>query len=349
MNIISVIIPFFNSERYLEKCIRSIINQTFNNLEIILVNDGSTDNSILICKKYSKKDNRIIIVNRKQNEGVEKARLEGLKKSKGQYIFFIDADDWLANKSVLKDLFEAAESTGADYIEIGCQRVLDNFKWIKRKFDNSPPIAFSQPQLFQDYFLSFFGINKLSVNIWGKLYRRSTIHKANIKPLGLHMGEDLAFNLQLFPHLQKIVLLNQPGYNYRIGGMTSRNNPHFLKDMKKLFYFKEGMIEKYDYKKAIPFTRYELKNVLKTEICQNIAYKKDSKNEIIEWISNEIKDPIYNNLYDINPSENFWNDPFVIALTHNDSEELYSICKKIVLKQTPKRLLKKIAFKLLNP
>lgn len=348
MIIISIIIPVFNAERYLEKCIKSIICQTYKNLEIIIVNDGSSDNSLSKCKKYAIKDTRIVIVNKNNNEGVEKARMEGLEKSTGQYIFFIDADDWLDNKSVLKNLFETAESTGADYVEIGCQRVLDNFKLIKSKYNSSNPINICQPELMESYFISFFGINKLSVNIWGKLYRKSAIDKANIKPLGLQMGEDLAFNLQLFPHLNKIVLLNQPGYNYRVGGMTSCYNPFFLKDMKKLFYFKEEMIKKYNYQKGVPFIRYELKNVLKTEICQNIAYRKSPKKEIIKWISNEIKDPIYNCLHDIDHSENFWSDSFVIPLIHKDSEELYNICKKILWKQKPKQYLKKIAFKMFN-
>ena len=127
--------------------------------------------------------------------------------------------------------------------------------------------------------------------------------------------------------------------------MTSRYNPYFLKDMKSLFYFKEEMILKFNYRKAKQWTRYELKNVLKSEICQLITYKKYKKNELIRKISEEITDPIYDNLYDIDPSENFWNSPFVIAFKNKDAEQLFEICKKEVMKQAPKRILKNLSFK----
>ncbi|MCH5229133.1 MAG: glycosyltransferase family 2 protein [Muribaculaceae bacterium] len=345
---ISIIIPFYNASRYLNQCITSIINQSFKNIEILLINDGSTDNSQLICEKFANQDCRIKITNKIINEGSETARFSGLKIAKGNYIFFIDGDDWLDNLYILEKLYLAAEELNTDYVEIGMQRVLDSHKIIKNKFLSTSPVVISNPQLFEDYFISFFGFNKLSVSVCGKLYRKSSIEKANIQPLGIAMGEDLGFNLQLFPHLNNILLFNQPGYNYRIGGLTSRYNPHFLKDMKRLFYFKEEMIKKYDYKKAIPFTRYELKNVLKSEICQKIIYKKGSKKDIIRMISNEIEDPIYKHLYEINSSENFWINPFVIAFKNKDAKQLLEICNKEVIRKAPIRFLKNVAFKILN-
>jgi len=92
--LISVIIPIYNSEKYLKRCIDSIINQTYKNIEIICINDGSTDESYNILKQYEIKDNRIIILN-KLNQGVSSARNDGIRISKGQYITFVDSDDWL--------------------------------------------------------------------------------------------------------------------------------------------------------------------------------------------------------------------------------------------------------------
>ena len=91
---ISVIITIYNMEQYLDKCIQSVINQTYKNLEIILVNDGSTDKSFNICKKYAISDNRVVVVN-KNNEGLVKARISGIMQAVGDYITFVDADDWL--------------------------------------------------------------------------------------------------------------------------------------------------------------------------------------------------------------------------------------------------------------
>lgn len=87
---ISVIIPVFNTARFLFTCLKSVINQAFQELEIIVVNDASTDNSLQICNKFKEKDNRIILIDKKQNEGVEKARYDGILAAKGDYICFVD-------------------------------------------------------------------------------------------------------------------------------------------------------------------------------------------------------------------------------------------------------------------
>ena len=93
-DLISVIVPVYNCEKYLDRCIESLINQTYKNIEIILINDGSKDNSLEICNKWQKNDNRIIVIN-KENGGVSSARNKGLEIAKGKYISFIDSDDYL--------------------------------------------------------------------------------------------------------------------------------------------------------------------------------------------------------------------------------------------------------------
>ena len=92
--LISIIVPIYNVSKYLDKCLNSLINQTYKNIEIILINDGSTDNSISICLKYKKKDKRIRLYNKK-NGGLSSARNMGIKYSKGNYLFFVDSDDFL--------------------------------------------------------------------------------------------------------------------------------------------------------------------------------------------------------------------------------------------------------------
>lgn len=344
---ISVIVPIYNSSRFLSQCIKSILNQDFKDFEIILVNDGSTDDSEILCSDFKKIDKRIILIN-KINEGAEKARFSGLEKANGKYIFFIDADDWLAHKKVLSNLYEIAEISGSDYVEIGSARVLDKYGIIKKKNYGSGIIEISQPELLEEYFISFFGYNKLSVNIWGKLYRRSTLENTNLQPLNLYMGEDLAFNMYLFPYLKKISILDELGYYYRFGGFTTKYNDKFIGDSKRLFFLKEEMIKKYNYKKASKLIRIELKNVLKTEIIQLINYRKGSKTEIIKKISNEIDDPIYKNLYDIESNSAFWDEPFVRAFMNRDVEQIYDICRKEMIHQFPKRCLKKFVFNFLN-
>ena len=101
---ISIIIPIYNVEKYLSKCIESLVGQTYKDIEIILINDGSPDHCLSICEQYSKKDNRIIVIDQ-ENKGVSAARNAGLKMAKGEYIGFVDPDDWIA-----VDMYEGLHS-----------------------------------------------------------------------------------------------------------------------------------------------------------------------------------------------------------------------------------------------
>ena len=109
---VSVILTIYNAEKYLEETLNSIENQTFRNIEIICVNDGSTDNSIKIIKQFIEKDNRIKLVDKK-NEGVWKARLDGIKAAKGNYIVFIDSDDTII-ESYIEKLYDSITKKNAD-------------------------------------------------------------------------------------------------------------------------------------------------------------------------------------------------------------------------------------------
>lgn len=342
---ISVIIPIYNTAKFLSTCIESIINQTFRELEIIIVNDASTDSSIHICNKFKKEDNRIILIDKKQNEGVEKARYDGILASKGEYICFVDSDDWL-EKDALKRMYDKAFETDADYVEIGMQRVLDKHKIIKKKANPTVRGLITQPQLFDLYYISFFGVNILSVNIWGKLYK-SSILKEPPQPIGLAMGEDLYFNLEIFPRLQKIYIDDYIGYNYRFGGMTTRYNKNLFPNLKVLYGIKKEKIEKYQYYKASEYIHIELKNVLISDIKQRILFKYGSQEDIINQISQELTDSIWNDMQQIKDS-NIITSLIVQAIINKDANTIYEICKSDIKKYYPQWILKRIISKLLN-
>lgn len=342
---ISVIIPVYNTAKFLSTCIKSIINQTFRELEIIIVNDASTDSSIHICNKLKKEDNRIILIDKKQNEGVEKARYDGILASQGEYICFVDSDDWL-EKDALKRMYDKAFETDADYVEIGMQRVLDKHKIIKKKANPTVRGLITQPQLFDLYYISFFGVNILSVNIWGKLYK-SSILKEPPQPIGLAMGEDLYFNLEIFPRLQKIYIDDYIGYNYRFGGMTTRYNKNLFPNLKVLYGIKKEKIEKYQYYKASEYIHIELKNVLISDIKQRILFKYGSQEDIINQISQELTDSIWNDMQQIKDS-NIITSLIVQAIINKDANTIYEICKSDIKKYYPQWILKRIISKLLN-
>lgn len=342
---ISVIIPVYNTAKFLSTCIKSVANQTYQDLEIILINDASTDNSIHICNTFKEKDKRIILIDKKQNEGVEKARYDGILAATGEYICFVDSDDWL-EKNTLKRMYDKAIETDADYVEIGMQRVLDRHKIIKRKSNPTVKGLITQPQLFDSYYISFFGMNILSVNLCGKLYK-SYIIKNPPQPIGLAMGEDLYFNLELFPRLQKIYIDDYIGYNYRFGGMTTRYNKNLLPNLKVLYSIKKRKIEKYKYDKASEYIRIELKNVFISDINQRILFNYGSKEDMINQIGQELMDPIWNDIQQIkNP--NIIASPIVQAIIHKDANAIYELCQSDTKKYYPQWILKRIISKILN-
>lgn len=340
---ISVIIPVFNSAHCLPQCLNSLINQTYSDIEIICVNDASTDNSIDVMNEFANTYKRIRIIDKKNNEGVDKARFTGLAQAKGKYITFIDSDDWLCDKNILKKMVVKVEETDADYVEMGMQRVLDKAGWIKRPLINQIHGLIKQPELFNRYYISFFGKNLLTVNMVGKLYRKSVLDKANLSPSGLKMGEDLAFNLKLFPQLNSVYILDDIGYNYRFGGMTTRYNPSLYPDLKMLYLIKEQLIEEYQYYKASNFIKFEIKNVLRSDICQQIIFKAGTKDQIISNISKELSDPLWDRALQIKDHPNYFNSPFVQAIQNKDAEKAYTLCLEKVNKEKWSRLIKRIA------
>ena len=342
---ISVIIPVYNTAKFLSTCIKSVINQTFEDIEIILVNDASTDNSIHICNTFKEKDNRIVLIDKQQNEGVEKARYDGILTATGDYICFVDSDDWL-EKDALRRMYDKAVETDADYVEVGMQRVLDRHKIIKKKTYSTIKGLITQPQLFDSYYISFFGVNILSVNIWGKLYKSSILQNPP-QPIGLAMGEDLYFNLEIFPHLQKIYIDDYIGYNYRFGGMTTQYNKNLLPNLKALYSIKKRKIEKYKYDKASEYIRIELKNILVSDIKQRILFKYGSKGDIINQINQELTDPVWNDIQQIkNP--NIITSPIVQAIITKDANAIYELCQSDTKKYYPQWILKRIVSKILN-
>ena len=195
---ISVIVPVYNVEKYLPKCLDSILCQTFSNIEIICVNDGSTDNSRKILEEYKNKDSRIIIVDKK-NGGLSSARNAGMKVAKGEFFSFIDSDDWI-DSSMLEKLYKNITSLDTD-ISI-C--AVHQFDETNQKIDDS------NPYYTLEYFDSSFDNKSFSyketkpfimdvcVMAWNKLYRRSLIDKCKAEfPDGL-IFEDGPFFFTIF-------------------------------------------------------------------------------------------------------------------------------------------------------
>jgi len=171
---ISIIVPIYNAEKFLPEAIESLINQTFKDIEIILVNDGSPDGSQKICEKYAKKDERIIIVN-KENGGLADARNAGMKVATGKYIMFLDADDMFEPDSC-ENMYKAIEENKADYV-IGNYQMIeeDGTRWNNTAFDMNKYQDFKLDK--NDFKKSFFVMNSTA---WNKIYRAEFLEEHDI-------------------------------------------------------------------------------------------------------------------------------------------------------------------------
>lgn len=202
--LLSIILPVYNSEKYVGKAIESILNQTFKDFELIIVNDASKDDSINICKKYSHVDERIKIVDKKINEGILLARASGIKIAKGMYVGFVDSDDFI-DKNYYKLLIEGVVETDADIVISGASSIIKNKKYIE-----------TNPQ----YIDKFKAIKMMDEGIyfnfvqWDKIYKKDIIKRIIMKKY--RGAEDVFANIQAFFLADKIYYCPSMGYNYII-------------------------------------------------------------------------------------------------------------------------------------
>lgn len=204
--LISVIVPVYKVEPYLHRCVDSILSQTYTNLEIILVDDGSPDNCPTICDEYAKTDKRVKVIH-KENGGLSDARNVGMAAASGEYLMFVDSDDWLENNAV-ETLSGLSQKYDAQIVIGGMQRIEDGTdRIIKSDADgSSKEIVMSNIQAMEDFFEN-------GCAAWARLYRKE-IHDKILFPAG-EINEDEAIVLKLLERCKSIVRTNQVIYNYR--------------------------------------------------------------------------------------------------------------------------------------
>lgn len=203
MTKISVVIPVYNTEKFLEKCLNSVINQTFNDFEVICINDGSTDNSESVLNSFAKQDNRIKIINQ-QNRGVSIARNEGLKIAKGDYISFIDSDDSVA-PNYLENLYNAIISTGADIAVTSIIRIKKGKEKYRVKYDEIKTYTTLQDKI------DICKIPDCSY-VWNKLYKSELAKRFKFKE-GVFF-EDVLWIPEVVKNANKVVTVPDTYYIY---------------------------------------------------------------------------------------------------------------------------------------
>jgi glycosyltransferase involved in cell wall biosynthesis len=197
-NLISVIVPVYNAEKYVERCVNSICNQTYSNLEIILVNDGSTDNSKSICEELEKNDSRIILLNQ-ENGGSSIARNTGIEKASGELITFVDSDDYI-DETMYDIMFKLLSEHQLEVVEI--ERNSESDKVV---FDNSFKIE--NPLEATERI-----IKTTAFQVWKRLYKRSVVENMRFIPNIIH--QDVFFTIDVINAVSSIGFINSDLYHY---------------------------------------------------------------------------------------------------------------------------------------
>lgn len=256
---ISIIMPVYNKGKYIEKNIQSIINQTFKDWELIIINDGSTDDTLRICNQFT--DMRIKIISVK-NGGVSKARNIGLREAMGQYITFVDGDDYLA-PDYLMNLYNPQY----EMIICGLTKVKDNGEILGRILPNN-----SGEKETQDIFRDFYK-EQMDSGIYGfvagKMIKRSLLEENNIRfDINITLAEDFEFFIRVYDKITRLYYMQSAGYFYR---QETENNSDFLDDYKINF-----------------FTQIEIQNSAKKMLLKKNAFGEEEEKIYLQRISNYV-------------------------------------------------------------
>lgn len=233
MKTVSVIVPIYKVELYLNKCIDSILNQTYKNLEVILIDDGSPDNCPLICDEYAKRDSRIRVIHKK-NGGLSDARNVGIEIMQGEYVTFVDSDDFL-EAHCIERLVYCMEDTDSDI------SICDYYSFIENSFINRIAIENGSIELFdsENALKSALVGNPFALSAWGKLYK-SNLFVSIRYPKG-KIYEDLGTTYKILDLANKICYVPEKMYYYLIR-KSSISYDRFSKNKMDMLYYSEEMM-----------------------------------------------------------------------------------------------------------
>ena len=271
---ISIIIPVYNANKYVGKCIDSILNQTFKDFELLLIDAGSTDNSLEICNNYKEKDDRIKVFH-KENGGQGSARNYGIKKAKGEYVAFVDNDDTI-HPQMYELLYNAAYNNNADIVYCNFINIYNN-KYPEIKYYNYPKVNISEKtkdDIFNEYYAKMDKTIKLVVP-WSKLVKKDLYN--DIEFPHLKLGEDFYVSSCLYLKSSKTIFIDEPLYYFNFNvNSTSRHcfDERYFDDIKALNMNYETYISK-GYKKYADLCSLK---VFKRLLNINYRIKVESKN-----------------------------------------------------------------------
>ena len=274
---ISIIYPVYNSEKYINRSLISIINQSFKNIKIICIDDGSTDNTGKILDYYAKKDSRLIVIHKKKTSlRCGSAKNEGLNHIEGDYVGFVDADDFISPLT-FEYAYKYAKKDDIDLLEFKYS-TFEDINWLKCKF-NKINLSDSKVENIREVW------SKLQNNNWNKLYKTKILIKSKITFINDIIGQDVEFNYKLLPFLNKVKRLPGKYYCYFVQRNKSRYKNRYFKENEFYSHIIEFWRKNGFDKNKIWFLEI-LINVYHRFLWQN-KYEKDHINIYIDILSKE--------------------------------------------------------------
>lgn len=327
---ISVIMPIFNMGLYLRDALNSVVSQTLENIEVICINDGSTDNSIDILTEYASRYEFIKVIN-KENEGVAAARNDGIRAANGEYLFFLDPDDWLPDNSVLKDLYDAAKDNqvsvcGGNFVEHASGYINTSWPGVNSKYTfNESGIHYYRNYQFDYGWVRF-------------IYKRSLLIDNSIFIPKLSFFEDPQFFVRIMSVANKFYVLNRPAYCYRTGHHSYALSYTKVVDLIKSMSTIINIANTYGYTDLIKLEEYRLCHDYSSEIVKYLKFK---ENDELKQTLKELNEALYGgeNLIEYGIYE--------VIIARKDYEIWIQSTAKLITKDKVKGYIKRVLKKVL--
>lgn len=364
---ISIIANFYKSERYISKLIESVIAQTYEDWELLCVNDCSPGRDKEIILKYAAKDKRIRLIDNEVNLGICKAKYRGIQEAKGEYLCFIDGDDWLESDA-LKRMMKPALEYDLDMVVMNHKKVLPVLGYSqlhKSKADFEVVIDLDccaaddedARKNFVRYYGNFFGNYCYAPAYWGKLIKKAVIEESRFTPPESYIAEDFVFSMTIFPFLKRIMFVDYAGYNWRWGGLTSGKKNDIwtgeknIRRSNEIYEERLNLIETYGLQcyeyslmveqrnNFVGFVGGEAKKDINTEYGENV----------IKVLQEILSADFYCDFVKLKFVPQYSNDKLLSYIIERDARSIYDFCRKTYLSNSKTRIVNSFIHKLLYP
>lgn len=262
---VSIVVPVYKVERYIDRCVESLTSQTLSDIEIILVNDGSPDNCPAMCDDYARRDSRISVVH-KEHDGLSSARNEGLKHISGEYYMFVDSDDWIDHETC-ETCYKEIEAANADCLMFSYTKEFGDHSMVNHIFDHKR-IIWDELEIKKNFHRRLFGLlgkelsrpqdGDLVVSSCMQLFKTSKFKEIQFVDTKIIGTEDCWYQVLVYENCERFVYIDRPFYHYlRIndGSLTTRYNPHLFERWQHLYDYMQAYIEEHgksqEYSKAL--------------------------------------------------------------------------------------------------